>query len=182
MNATDITTRQLDILVLVRSVEEFIKDEHETYGDLGDALAGLAEKMQTEEVEQYIEDIFNLTEKGYLISNAEECDIEMLTTPYVEGITPKGKTALDEWEREITQKLENKADMKEAQIVENINNGSNNIIINVGNIGAINNILTTYSKHTNGIDEVNLDINLLKHGGGKIYDFIGDKIGELLKK
>lgn len=46
-------------------------------------------------------DICKLTEKGYLLSDGTEEHIKADRIPEVEGITPKGQSALNEWEKEI---------------------------------------------------------------------------------
>ena len=46
-------------------------------------------------------DICKLTEKGYLLSDGTAEHMETDKIPEVEGITSKGQSALDDWEKEI---------------------------------------------------------------------------------
>ena len=46
-------------------------------------------------------DICKLTDTGYILSDGTEEHIEIDRIPEVEGITPKGQSALDDWEKEI---------------------------------------------------------------------------------
>lgn len=105
MNTTDITSRQLDTLVLVRSLEEFITDEHDNLMCLGDVIFTFEESMSDTEHINFVEDICKLTEKGYLESDAIEEHITNNIIPEVEGITPKGMTLLDEFEHETEKKI-----------------------------------------------------------------------------
>ena len=101
MNTQDITMEQLETLVLIRSLEEFVTDEHENLSSLSEVIWTLEESLSNEEHEQLVADICKLTEKGYLLSDGTEEHIEIDRIPEVEGITPKGQSALDDWEKEI---------------------------------------------------------------------------------
>ncbi len=101
MNTQDITMEQLETLILIRSLEEFVTDEHENLSSLSEVIWTLEESLSNEEHEQLVADICKLTEKGYLLSDGTEEHIEIDRIPEVEGITPKGQSALNEWEKEI---------------------------------------------------------------------------------
>ena len=101
MNIQDITMEQLETLVLIRSLEEFVTDEHENLSSLSEVIWTLEESLSNEEHEQLVADICKLTEKGYLLSDGTEEHIKADRIPEVEGITPKGQSALNEWEKEI---------------------------------------------------------------------------------
>lgn len=45
MEIKDITKEQLETLILLRSLEEFITDEHETYSDLNEAVGAFGEGL-----------------------------------------------------------------------------------------------------------------------------------------
>ncbi len=57
----------------------------------------LKESLLTEEHEKLVTDICKLTEKGYLLSDAEEEHIIEDRISDVEGITPKGKLLFTGW-------------------------------------------------------------------------------------
>lgn len=101
MDIQDITKEQLETLVLVRSLEEFITEEHENLSSLSEVIWTLEESLSDVEHKQLVSDICKLTETGYILSDATEGHIEIDRIPEVEGITPKGQSALNEWEKEI---------------------------------------------------------------------------------
>ena len=101
MNTQDITKEQLETLILIRSLEEFVTDEHENLSSLSEVIWTLEESLSDKEHEQLVADICKLTEKGYLLSDGTEEHIKADRIPEVEGITPKGQSALDDWEKEI---------------------------------------------------------------------------------
>ena len=101
MDIKDITKEQLETLILIKSLEEFVTDEHENLSSLSEVIWTLEESLSNEEHEQLVADICKLTEKGYLLSDGTEEHIEIDRIPEVEGITPKGQSALNEWEKEI---------------------------------------------------------------------------------
>ena len=101
MDIKDITKEQFETLVLVRSLEEFITEEHENLSSLSEVIWTLEESLSDEEHKQLVSDIFKLTETGYILSDATEEHIEIDKIPEVEGITPKGQSALNEWEKGI---------------------------------------------------------------------------------
>ena len=101
MNTQDITKEQLETLILIRSLEEFVTDEHENLSSLSEVIWTLEESLSDKEHEQLVADICKLTEKGYLLSDGTEEHIKADRIPEVEGITPKGQSALNEWEKEI---------------------------------------------------------------------------------
>ena len=72
MNTQDITMEQLETLVLIRSLEEFVTDEHENLSSLSEVIWTLEESLSNEEHEQLVADICKLTEKGYLLSDGTE--------------------------------------------------------------------------------------------------------------
>ncbi len=113
MNTQDITMEQLETLVLIRSLEEFVTDEHENLSSLSEVIWTLEESLSNEEHEQLVADICKLTEKGYLLSDGTEEHIKADRIPEVEGITPKGQSALNEWEKEIRGSIDrgNKQDI-----------------------------------------------------------------------
>ena len=101
MDTQDITKEQFETLVLVRSLEEFITEEHENLSSLSEVIWTLEESLSDGEHKQLVSDICKLTETGYLLSDGTEEHIEIDRIPEVEGITPKGQSALNEWEKEI---------------------------------------------------------------------------------
>lgn len=101
MDIKDITKEQFETLVLVRSLEEFITEEHENLSSLSEVIWTLEESLSDGEHKQLVSDICKLTETGYILSDATEEHIETDRIPEVEGITPKGQSALNEWEKEI---------------------------------------------------------------------------------
>ena len=101
MDIKDITKEQFETLVLVRSLEEFITEEHENLSSLSEVIWTLEESLSDGEHKQLVSDICKLTETGYLLSDGTEEHIEIDRIPEVEGITPKGQSALNEWEKEI---------------------------------------------------------------------------------
>ena len=120
MNTQDITKEQLETLVLVRSLEEFVTDEHENLSSLSEVIWTLEESLSDEEHEQLVADICKLTEKGYLLSDGTEEHIEIDRIPEVEGITPKGQSALNEWEKEIRGSID-RGNKQDIVIVKNYN-------------------------------------------------------------
>ena len=120
MNTQDITKEQLETLVLVRSLEEFVTDEHENLSSLSEVIWTLEESLSNEEHEQLVADICKLTEKGYLLSDGTEEHIEIDRIPEVEGITPKGQSALNEWEKEIRGSID-RGNKQDIVIVKNYN-------------------------------------------------------------
>ncbi len=101
MDIKDITKEQLETLILIKSLEEFVTDEHENLSSLSEVIWTLEESLSNEEHKQLVTDICKLTETGYILSDATEEHIEIDRIPEVEGITPKGQSALNEWEKEI---------------------------------------------------------------------------------
>ena len=101
MDTQDITKEQLETLILVRSLEEFITEEHENLSSLSEVIWTLEESLSDGEHKQLVSDICKLTETGYILSDETEEHIEIDRIPEVEGITPKGQSALNEWEKEI---------------------------------------------------------------------------------
>ena len=101
MDIKDITKEQFETLVLVRSLEEFITEEHENLSSLSEVIWTLEESLSDGEHKQLVSDICKLTETGYLLSDGTEEHIGTDRIPEVEGITPKGQSALNEWEKEI---------------------------------------------------------------------------------
>lgn len=113
MDIKDITKRQLETLVLVRCLEEFITDEHENLANLSEVIWTFEESLSTEEYRQLVGDICKLTEQGYLVSDATEEHIKMNKIPEVKSITPKGNSVLNDWEQKLK---ENNAAKKEENI------------------------------------------------------------------
>jgi len=105
MDTKDITKEQLETLVLIRTLEEFITDEHENLSALDEVIWTLEESLTTEEHQKLVKDVCKLTEKGYLLSDATSEHIIEEKIPDVEGITPKGKYALDEWEQHLKESM-----------------------------------------------------------------------------
>ena len=101
MDIKDITKEQLETLILIKSLEEFITDEHENLSSLSEVIWTLEESLSDGEHKQLVSDICKLTETGYILSDATEGHIETDRIPEVEGITPKGQSVLNEWEKEI---------------------------------------------------------------------------------
>jgi len=101
MDIQDITKEQFETLILIRSLEEFITDEHENLSSLSEVIWTLEESLSDEEHKQLVSDICKLTEKGYLLSDGTEEHVELDRIPEVEGFTPKGQSALDDWEKEM---------------------------------------------------------------------------------
>ena len=120
MNTQDITKEQLETLVLVRSLEEFVTDEHENLSSLSEVIWTLEESLSDGEHKQLVSDICKLTETGYLLSDGTEEHIEIDRIPEVEGITPKGQSALNEWEKEIRGSID-KGNKQDIVIVKNYN-------------------------------------------------------------
>ena len=101
MDIKDITKEQLETLIMIKSLEEFVTDEHENLSSLSEVIWTLEESLSNEEHKQLVTDICKLTETGYILSDGTEGHIEIDRIPEVEGITPKGQSALDDWEKEI---------------------------------------------------------------------------------
>ena len=101
MDIKDITKEQLETLILIKSLEEFITDEHKNLSSLSEVIWTLEESLSDGEHKQLVSDICKLTETGYLLSDGTEEHIETDRIPEVEGITPKGQSVLNEWEKEI---------------------------------------------------------------------------------
>ncbi len=101
MDIQDITKEQLETLILIKSLEEFITDEHENLSSLSEVIWTLEESLSDGEHKQLVSDICKLTETGYLLSDGTEEHIGTDRIPEVEGITPKGQSVLNEWEKEI---------------------------------------------------------------------------------
>ena len=101
MDIKDITKEQLETLILIKSLEEFITDEHENLSSLSEVIWTLEESLSDGEHKQLVSDICKLTETGYILSDATEEHIETDRIPEVEGITPEGQSVLNEWEKEI---------------------------------------------------------------------------------
>lgn len=109
MDIRDITKEQLETLILLKSLEEFISDEHENLSCFSDVVCTYADNLETQEFERLARDICSLTKAGYVISDMTEIteeELEFNTFPEVEGITPKGQTALEEVEQGIKKDLE----------------------------------------------------------------------------
>ena len=98
MDIQNITKEQFETLILLRSLEEFITDEHENLASLSEVIWTLEESLSDKEHKQLVGDICRLTKAGYILSDATEEHIETDTIPEVEGITPKGQSALKDWE------------------------------------------------------------------------------------
>lgn len=120
MDIKDITKEQLETLILIKSLEEFITDEHENLSSLSEVIWTLEESLSNEEHKQLVTDICKLTETGYILSDATEGHIKADRIPEVEGITPKGQSALDDWEKEIRGSID-KGDKQDIVIVKNYN-------------------------------------------------------------
>ena len=105
MDTQDITKEQFETLVLVRSLEEFITEEHENLSSLSEVIWTLEESLSNEEHKQLVTNICKLTETGYILSDGTEEHIKADRIPEVEGITPKGQSALNEFEHEIQKKV-----------------------------------------------------------------------------
>ncbi len=76
MDIRDITKEQFETLILLRSLEEFIADKHETFPSLSEVIWTLEESLSNEEHKQLVTDICKLTETGYILSDATEEHIE----------------------------------------------------------------------------------------------------------
>ena len=120
MDIKDITKEQLETLILIKSLEEFVTDEHENLSSLSEVIWTLEESLSNEEHKQLVADICKLTETGYILSDGTEEHIEIDRIPEVEGITPKGQSALDDWEKEIRGSID-KGDKQDIVIVKNYN-------------------------------------------------------------
>lgn len=101
MDIQNITKEQFETLILIRSLEEFVTDEHDNLSTLSGAVWTLEESLSDEEHRQLVTDICKLTEKGYLLSDGTAEHMETDRIPEVEGITLKGQSALNDWEKEI---------------------------------------------------------------------------------
>ena len=101
MDIRDITKEQLETLILIKSLEEFVTDEHENLSSLSEVIWTLEESLSNEEHKQLVTGICKLTETGYILSDGTEEHIKADRIPEVEGITPKGQSVLNEWEKEI---------------------------------------------------------------------------------
>ena len=101
MDIKDITKEQLETLILIKSLEEFVTDEHENLSSLSEVIWTLEESLSDGEHKQLVSDICKLTETGYLLSDGTEEHIGTDRIPEVEGITPKGQSVLNKWEKEI---------------------------------------------------------------------------------
>ena len=120
MNTQDITMEQLETLVLIRSLEEFVTDEHENLSSLSEVIWTLEESLSDEEHKQLVSDICKLTKTGYLLSDGTEEHIGTDRIPEVEGITPKGQSVLNEWEKEIRGSID-RGNKQDIVIVKNYN-------------------------------------------------------------
>ena len=120
MDIQNITKEQFETLILLRSLEEFITDEHENLASLSEVIWTLEESLSDKEHKQLVADICSLTETGYILSDGTEEHIKVDRIPEVEGITPKGQSALNEWEEEITGSID-KGDKQDIVIVKNYN-------------------------------------------------------------
>ncbi len=76
MDIKDITKEQLETLILIKSLEEFVTDEHENLSSLSEVIWTLEESLSNEEHKQLVTDICKLTETGYILSDATEEHIE----------------------------------------------------------------------------------------------------------
>lgn len=123
MDIKDITKEQLETLILIKSLEEFITDEHENLSSLSEVIWTLEESLSDGEHKQLVSDICKLTETGYLLSDGTEEHIEIDRIPEVEGITPKGQSVLNEWEKEIRGSID-KGDKRDI-VINNIYNFKN---------------------------------------------------------
>lgn len=109
MEIKDITKEQLEALILLRSLEEFITDEEESLSCFSDVVCTYADNLETKDFERLARDICSLTKAGYVVSDMTgitEEELEFNTFPAVEGITPKGRTALEELEQGVKKELE----------------------------------------------------------------------------
>ena len=120
MDIRDITKEQFETLILLRSLEEFITDKYENLSRLSEVIWTLEESLSNEEHRQLVTDICNLTETGYILSDGTKEHIKADRIPEVEGITPKGQSALNEWEKEIIGSID-KGDKQDIVIVKNYN-------------------------------------------------------------
>lgn len=120
MDIQNITKEQFETLILLRSLDEFITDEHENLSSLSEVIWTLEESLSDKEHKQLVADICSLTETGYILSDGTEEHIKVDRIPEVEGITPKGQSALNEWEEEITGSID-KGDKQDIVIVKNYN-------------------------------------------------------------
>ena len=104
MDIRDITKEQFETLILLRSLEAFITDEYEDLSNLSEVVCNFADNQDTEEFNRLAKDICKLTEAGYVISDMTEIsdeELEFHMMPEVEGITPKGKSALEALEQKV---------------------------------------------------------------------------------
>lgn len=120
MDIQNITKEQFETLILLRSLEEFITDEHENLSSLSEVIWTLEESLSDKEHKQLVGDICRLTKAGYILSDATEEHIETDTIPEVEGITPIGQSALKDWEKEIMGSLA-KEEKQDIVIIKNYN-------------------------------------------------------------
>ena len=119
MDIQDITKEQFETLILLRSLEEFIADKHETFPSLSEAVCNFADNQDTEGFNRLAKDICRLTETGYVKSDMTEIseeELEFNMMPEVEGITPKGKSALEALEQEVKRDI---AEGKKIVLFEN---------------------------------------------------------------
>ncbi len=150
MDTKDITKEQMGTLVLIHSLEGYVADKANKTDTLAEAVSKLDESLSMTDGEQFISDIESLTEKGYLISDAGDIEGDIdedivieggYRVPTVECITPKGKSALDEWEQEFKAGragLNGYSSVFSDTTVTNMIDNSKNIIIN-NNITTIRN-------------------------------------------
>nr|WP_300807832.1 hypothetical protein [uncultured Acetatifactor sp.] len=115
MDIRDITKEQFETLILLRSLEEFIADKHETFPSLSEAIWKLEENLPDEDYKQLVTDICRLTETGYILSDGtaeivktikdmEPLEaVEKIPIPEVEGITPKGQTEIEKLEKMLKE-------------------------------------------------------------------------------
>lgn len=149
MDTRDITKEQLETLVLLRCLEEFITDEHENLSCLSEVIWTLEESLSTEEHRQLVKDICILTEHKYLKSDATAEHIKMDKIPEVESITLKGISALDDWEKEFKENYVAKND-------ENI----------------------TVTKSYSFLNNLTINISLLS-GTASVFSMVKSLIGEI---
>ena len=119
MNMQDITKEQFETLILIRSLEELVTDEYEDFSSLSEAVGALGEGLagtgEGQEWDRFVKDILKLNETGYIVSDATEESIKGMM-PEVDGITQKGKSALEALEQEIKSDI---AEGKKIVLFEN---------------------------------------------------------------
>lgn len=155
MNTKDITDRQFETLLLLRALKEYAEDDDE-FDELDDAVGALVEGESIDRAD-FIEDVYVLTEKGYVQSDADEENISFDLLPEIQDITAKGNEVLDNFLRETIKSK------KKPQSPETAKLGNNYSLVN------------EVSLNFNLLGGMEFDISLFKDSA-KLFKAIAKKV------